>query len=241
MGRVKRGLLPDSEIAQKVKSTILLPVGTVVGVFGAARDISLTFDDGPDLDVTPKMLAVLRRHGAKATFFMLVEHAAARQALVRQVLDEGHEIGLHFDVHDRITDLPPGTAFRRMRQAKRDLADLAGPISLFRPPYGSQNYATYSMARMLGLTVVCWNRFTLDTVGPTPEDGARPATEHLRGGDIVLMHDGLELGPDDPRPTVDRSEVADLVLSGASERGLRSVTVGSLLARRKPQRSHWFR
>jgi hypothetical protein len=55
------------------------------------------------------------------------------------------------------------------------------------------------------------------------------------------MHDGLELGPDEPRPTVDRTQVADLVLSGASERGLKSVTVGTLLARRKPQRSHWFR
>lgn len=241
MGRVRRGLFPDSEIAQQIKSTILRPVGTVVGAFGAAGDISLTFDDGPDPNVTPAMLDVLRRHDAKATFFMLTEHAVARQALVRRVLDEGHEIGLHFDRHDRITTLPPATAFRRIRQAKRQLADLAGPISVFRPPYGSQNYITYFIARMLGLRVVCWNRFTLDTVGPTAQDAARPAAEHLRGGDIVLMHDGLELGPEEPRPTVDRAQVADLVLSAASERGLRSVTVGTLLARRKPQRSHWFR
>jgi peptidoglycan/xylan/chitin deacetylase (PgdA/CDA1 family) len=236
-----RGLFPDNEIAQTIKSTILLPVGSVVGAFGAAGKMSLTFDDGPDPDVTPAMLDVLKRHDAKATFFMLTEHAAARQALVRRVLDEGHEIGLHFDRHDRIPELPPATAFRRMRQAKRDLADLAGPISLFRPPYGNQNYLTYVMARTVGLKVVCWNRYTLDTVGPTPEEAARPAIEHLRGGDIILMHDGLELGPEEPRPTVDRAQVADLLLRAASERGLKSVTVGALLAQCKPQRSHWFR
>jgi peptidoglycan/xylan/chitin deacetylase (PgdA/CDA1 family) len=241
MGRVRRGLFPDNEIAQQIKSTILRPVGTVVGAFGAAGEMSLTFDDGPDPNLTPAILDVLRKHDAKATFFMLTEHAIARQALVRRVVDEGHEVALHFDRHDDIPQLPRAEAFRRMKQAKRDLADIAGPISSFRPPYGNQNYPTYFMARMLGLRVVCWNRFTLDTVGPTPEDAAKPAIDDLRGGDIVLMHDGLELGPDEPRPTVDRARVADLVLGGASERGLKSVTVRMLLARRKPQRSHWFR
>ncbi|MGZ3275103.1 MAG: polysaccharide deacetylase family protein [Caulobacteraceae bacterium] len=234
-------MFPDTAIAQRIKSALLLPVGTVVGAFGCAETVSLTFDDGPDPDVTPRVLDVLRRHGAKATFFVLTDHARANPALMRRIVDEGHEVGLHFDRHDRITELPPATAFRRMQQAKRDLAAFAGPVTLFRPPYGSQNYVTYLFARLLNLKVIGWTRQAEDWIEQTPESSASRATDDLRGGDIILMHDGLVLGPDQPRPTFDRAHVTDLVLDEADKRGLKTVTVGALLARRAPQRSHWFR
>lgn len=238
---IRKGLFPDTEFAQRIKSALLLPIGTVVGAFGSAETVALTFDDGPDLDVTPRVLDVLARHGAKATFFVLVDHARARPALLRRILDEGHEIGLHFDRHDRITDLPKATAFRRMRQAKRDLCEMVGPISLFRPPYGGQNRVTYLFARLLNLVVIGWNRQGNDWIEQTPEHSAGLVTKNLRGGDIILLHDGLELGPDEPRPTLDRASVTDLVLREAARRGLKTVTVGRLLARRAPKRTHWLR
>ena len=239
-GHARKGM-SDTEVAQRIKSALLLPVGTVVGAFGCRGAVALTFDDGPDPEVTPRVLNVLSRHGAKATFFVLTDHARTRPALLRRILDEGHEIGLHFDRHDRITELPRGTAFRRMQQAKRDLADLVGPISLFRPPYGSQNYATYFLARLLNLKVIGWTRQAEDWVEQSPESSADHATKDIHGGDIILMHDGLELGPDEPRPRLDRARVTDLVLDEATKRGLKTVTVGALLAGRAPQRSHWFR
>lgn len=237
----RKGLFPDTEIAQRIKCALLLPVGTVVGAFGSAGTVALTFDDGPDLDVTPRVLDVLGRHGAKATFFVLVDHARARPALLRRILDEGHEIGLHFDRHDRITDLPKATAFRRMRKAKRDLSELAGPISLFRPPYGSQNRVTYLFARLLNLVVIGWSRQGNDWIEQTPEHSAGLVTKDLHGGDIILLHDGLELGPDEPRPALDRAHVTDLVLGEAARLGLKAVTVGSLLTRRAPKRTRWLR
>jgi peptidoglycan/xylan/chitin deacetylase (PgdA/CDA1 family) len=239
--RARKGLFPDTEVAQRIKSALLLPIGTVVGAFGSAETVALTFDDGPDLDVTPRVLDVLARHGAKATFFVLVDHARARPALLRRILDEGHEVGLHFDRHDRITDLPKATAFRRMRKAKRDLSELAGPISLFRPPYGSQNHFTYLIARLLKLEVVGWSRQGDDWIEQTAEHSAGLVTKDLRGGDIILLHDGLELGPDEPHPTLDRAQVTDLVLCEAARRRLKTVTVGELLATRAPQRTRWFR
>ena len=238
---IRRGLFPDTEAAQRIKSGLLLPIGTVVGAIGSGGAVALTFDDGPDLDVTPRVLDVLARHGAKATFFVLVDHAQARPALLRRILDEGHEVGLHFDRHDRITDLPKATAFRRMREAKRSLSQLAGPISLFRPPYGSQNWTTYLFARLLNLVVVGWNRQGNDWIEQAPEHSAGLVTKDLRGGDIILLHDGLELGPDEPRPTLDRACVSDLVLDEAARRGLKTVTVGCLLARGTPKRTRWLR
>lgn len=241
VGHARKGLFPKGEVAQRVKSILLLPVGTVVGAFGAAGVVALTFDDGPDPEVTPRVLDVLGRHGAKATFFVMTEYAQARPTLLRRILDEGHEIGLHFDRHDRITSLPASTAFRRMQDAKRALSELVGPVSLFRPPYGSQSYLTYAMARLLDLKVIGWTRQANDWIEQSPQDAAAAATGDLHGGDIVLLHDGLELGPEEPRPTLDRAQVTDLILEEAARRKLSSVTVSELIARRARQRSHWFR
>jgi peptidoglycan/xylan/chitin deacetylase (PgdA/CDA1 family) len=232
LGRSPRTPLP--------KRLALSLVGTVVGA-DVPDEIALTFDDGPDRDVTPAVLEVLGRHGAKATFFVLTEHALVRPELLRRILDEGHEIALHFDRHDRITDLPPLAALRRMRAARRRLAKLVGtPVALFRPPYGDQNLLTYLFARLLGLRVIGWSQAAEEWIEQSAESAANRAAETLRGGDVILMHDGLELGPGAPRPSIDRAHVADLVLREAAERGLRSVTVGALLRRGPPRRRRWF-
>lgn len=232
---------PPSDLLARVKSTILIPNGTIIGAFDVSDVVALTFDDGPDREVTPAILDVLRRNGAHATFFLLTDRALAHRDLVERILTEGHEVGLHFDRHDRITDLPPMTALRRMTEARRRLADLTGKVSLFRPPFGGQNYLTYTFARMLGLKVIGWTRWANDWLEQTAENAANTASERLAGGDIVLMHDGLELGPNDPRPTFDRARMVELFLQEAAARGLEAVTVGTLLARGGRRRSHWFR
>lgn len=234
-------LFAGDAVAQRLKSTLLLPVGTVASVFDVSDAIALTFDDGPDPDVTPLVLDVLARHEAKATFFVLTDQALAHPGLMRRILDEGHEIGLHFDRHDRIPDLAAGEAWRRMRSARRALGQIVGRTSLFRPPYGSQTYLTYLFARLIGLQVIGWSQVANDWLEQSAETSARSASEHLKGGDIVLLHDGLALSPGQPRPNLDRSRVADLVLQEAERRHLRPLTVGALLARGVPRRSHWFR
>lgn len=232
---------PSTDLVARIKSTILIPNGTIIGAFDVPDVVGLTFDDGPDRQMTPAILDVLRRHGAHATFFVLTDYALVHPDLVERILAEGHEVGLHFDRHDRITDLPPLKALSRMIEARRRLAGLAGPVSLFRPPFGGQNYLTYAFARMLGLKVIGWTRWANDWLEQTAESAANVASEQLCGGDIVLMHDGLELGPDDPRPTFDRARMVELFLQEAAARGLRAVTVGTLMARGRRRRSHWFR
>ena len=213
----------------------------MASVFDVADAIALTFDDGPDAEVTPTVLDVLARHDAKATFFVLSDQADAHPGLIRRILDEGHEVGLHFDRHERIPGLAPSEAWRRLRAARRALRGMGARTSLFRPPYGSQTYLTYLLARLAGLRVIGWSQVANDWLEQTAEDSARSATEHMTGGDIVLLHDGLALDPGQPRPRLDRSRVADLVLQEARRRRLRAVRLSALLARGPPRRSHWFR
>jgi peptidoglycan/xylan/chitin deacetylase (PgdA/CDA1 family) len=231
-------LLPN--ILKRCKSYLLMPVGTVTGMFDVRDAIALTFDDGPDKDVTPAVLDVLARHGAKATFFVLTEKAVIHRELLKRIVEEGHELALHFDRHDRITQLRPLIALRRLYEARQQLAMMTGPVSLFRPPYGSQNYLTYLFARLLGLRVIGWKQCANDWLDQPVERAVRSASEGLSGGDIVLMHDGTP--SDEPRPALDRPRVVDLFLQEAALRRLKAVTVGTLLKRRSPRRrSHWFR
>ena len=229
-------------LARRLKSVILSPVGTAVSVFDEPEAVALTFDDGPDPEVTPRVLSVLRKRNAQATFFVLTDEAAQRPELLRRIADEGHEIGLHFDRHDRITSLSPQEAFRRMKAARDRLAALTGrPVALFRPPYGSQNYRTYAFARMLGMRVVCWNQEAKDWIDQSVESSVQAACHSLAGGDIILLHDGLALTPEETRPSLDRAEVVDGVLAEAQVRGLRSVTAGALLRDRPAHLTRWFR
>jgi peptidoglycan/xylan/chitin deacetylase (PgdA/CDA1 family) len=229
-------------LARRLKSMVLTPVGTAISVFGERESVALTFDDGPDPDVTPRVLSVLRERNAHATFFVLTEEAARRPELLKRIADEGHEIGLHFDRHDRITALPPDEAFRRMKAARDALAAMTGrPVTLFRPPYGSQNYRTYGFARRLGMRVVGWSQCASDWIDQSVASSVDAACHSLAGGDIILLHDGLALTPEETRPSLDRAAVADGVLAAAEARGLRSVTAGALLQRRPNRFSHWFR
>jgi peptidoglycan/xylan/chitin deacetylase (PgdA/CDA1 family) len=228
-------------LARRLKSLALTPVGTTISVFGRPDAVALTFDDGPDPEVTPRVLSVLRDRNARATFFVLTDEADRHPELLKRIAEDGHEIGLHFDRHDRITTLAPGTALRRMKAARDKLAAVAGPVALFRPPYGSQNYTTYAIARLLGLRVVGWSQVASDWIEQSVEDSVRAACHNLSGGDIILLHDGLILSPEVPRPSLDRVAVADGVLAEVQARGLHSVTVGALLKRGPARLSHWFR
>jgi peptidoglycan/xylan/chitin deacetylase (PgdA/CDA1 family) len=228
-------------IAQRLKSAILTPVGTTTSVFDRPDAVALTFDDGPDPEVTPRVLSVLRERQAHATFFVLTDEAARYPELLKRIVDEGHQVGLHFDRHDRITALAPGTALRRMRAARDSLAALAGPVRLFRPPYGSQNYLTYAIARLLGLRVVGWSQQANDWMDQSVEKSVDDACHSLIGGDIILLHDGLSLTPEEERPSLDRVQVADGVLAAAQAQGLGAITVSALLQRGPARLSHWFR
>ena len=220
-----------------------------IGPFGSIRGaevpdaIGLTFDDGPS-GATPAVLDVLARHGATATFFVLVERAELSKGVLRRIVSEGHEVGLHGIDHQRLTTLPPSEVRRRLTDGRRRLEDCVGrPVRWFRPPFGSQTPRTLLAAHRAGLDVVVWSCDAQDWIDEQPAHIARLATDRVQPGGVLLLHDAFESDPASPlpEPGFDRSEVLDLVLTGLAGRDLRTLDVGRLVEEGRARRTAWFR
>jgi cellulose synthase/poly-beta-1,6-N-acetylglucosamine synthase-like glycosyltransferase/peptidoglycan/xylan/chitin deacetylase (PgdA/CDA1 family) len=163
-----------------------------------ARTVALTFDDGPDPRWTPRILAVLRRHHAHATFFVVGTEVAAHPALVRQILADGNEIGVHTFTHADLAAIPGWQQSLELREAQLALAGATGRTSsLLRPPYSSVNDAlddrdwdAVKAARAHGYLTVLTTQDSQDW--QRPGVGAIVANSTPRGaaGQILLMHDG---------------------------------------------------
>jgi peptidoglycan/xylan/chitin deacetylase (PgdA/CDA1 family) len=185
----------------------------------AAGEVALTFDDGPSRTQTPAILEALDRLGAHATFFEEGRHVAGREALMRQILALGDEIGNHSFHHP----VDPGEGELASTQAAIGAATGFTPC-LFRPPYGELDRTEEAAARANGLQIVLW---TLDS-----EDDKHPGAGPIRArvvrrakpGSIVLLHDGGR------HPQTVRA-IAGIV-EGLERRGLRLVTVTELLGGR---------
>ncbi|WP_373313563.1 glycosyltransferase [Streptomyces capitiformicae] len=161
------------------------------------RELVLTFDDGPDPTWTPKVLDVLRKHDAHAVFFITGTMASRHPDLVRRMVDEGHEIGLHTFNHPDLSLQSKARIDWELSQNQLALAGAAGiRTSLFRPPYSSfserMDNRTWPVTEYIGsrgyITVVSdidsqdWSRPGVDEIirRSMPEDG---------NGGVVLMHD----------------------------------------------------
>ncbi|MFI6514622.1 bifunctional polysaccharide deacetylase/glycosyltransferase family 2 protein [Spirillospora sp. NPDC050679] len=181
--------------------------GPVVSVSGGAprslrmpsRTIALTFDDGPDPEWTPKLLEVLRRHGAKATFFATGSNIAQHPALTRRVLREGHEIGSHTYTHVDMAAAPAWRNRLELDLTQRALAGAAGVHTrLMRMPYSSRpdgltapEWRAARQAGEDGYVVVLTDRDTEDWAKPGAAEIVRRATAAERRGQgaIVMLHD----------------------------------------------------
>ncbi|HEX6682370.1 MAG TPA: polysaccharide deacetylase family protein [Candidatus Limnocylindrales bacterium] len=233
-------------LARSVGRALTRPVGTVREVATAKPHLVLTYDDGPDPEQTPGVLAALASFGATATFFVLVPRARRNPGLLAEVLAAGHEIALHGVDHARLTGFSARTVLRRCRDGRAELEDLTGrAVRWFRAPYGALLPRHWAAVRAAGLMPVAW--------GPTPGDW-RPdlseeqlAADALRGcsrGGILLAHDGYagpEDGADDgAAPEVDRSKLASLILQGLRERALEGRSLADSLADGRTRSWAWF-
>jgi peptidoglycan/xylan/chitin deacetylase (PgdA/CDA1 family) len=166
-----------------------------------ARGVALTFDDGPDPKWTPRVLATLAKHRAKATFFLVGKKAEAHPEVVRAILDAGHDVGLHSYAHDRLFVLRREARVRA--DLERGLAVLEKLTGMrpttFRPPIGHTNPIIARTADRLDLTVVGWTISGHDGVASTRvEDVIARVRRDLRDGAIIALHDAPERGSREP-------------------------------------------
>ena len=211
--------------------------GTLVGVRTTEPVAALTFDDGPDPETTPRLLDLLARHGAKATFFLVGKRAAKHPGLVARLAAEGHAIGNHSWDHPALSRLPAAAVAEQLRRAAAAIGD-ARP-RLMRPPYGDQSLASHLAARRLGLTVVAWTVVGADWAD---DDGPAIAARLLAGlhpGAILLLHDSLASFAEERHR--DRGAMLAAVEALLVARpDWRFVTVPALLTRGRPRRRYWI-
>ena len=172
----------------------LLTLGSVWRGPRTGRRISLTFDDGPDPEETPRVLDILAAHGIKATFFLVGERVAGAGALVRRIAAAGHDLGNHTWSHRSLWLAGPRETGRQVRQGHDAIAQAAGaPPRFFRPPWGMTNLALFTVLRGLGTPCVFW---TVQTEGRRPASPAlqvERARRRVEPGAILDLHDAGEV------------------------------------------------
>ncbi len=155
--------------------------------------ILLTFDDGPDPDVTPRVLDVLDRHHQKALFFVIGSKAEAHPEVLREIVRRGHRVGNHTFSHSPYANFLGSRHLEREIRMTDDAIERACGIrpTLFRPPLGISTHFMRGVLRRTGHSVVGWSVRSFDTRPEPREKVLRRIVRNLRGGDIVLLHDRL--------------------------------------------------
>jgi peptidoglycan/xylan/chitin deacetylase (PgdA/CDA1 family) len=152
--------------------------------------VALTFDDGPS-DYTPAVLAILSANHVPATFFAIGENMAGREALMRQMIAAGDEIGDHTWSHIDLPPLSTTTARAELQRTQAEIGRITGfTPCLFRPPHGRLNSRVEAIARQLGLRAILWSDDSKDFTMPGSQAIYSSLIAGARPGAILLMHDG---------------------------------------------------
>ncbi|HET9517629.1 MAG TPA: polysaccharide deacetylase family protein [Actinoplanes sp.] len=154
------------------------------------KTVALTFDDGPSR-FTPQVLAVLRRHGVKATFCLVGDQAIRHRLTAKLIVRDGHQVCNHTRTHPNLRRLSSAKARKQIADAQVQITSAAGQRpTLFRFPYGAGSARLRAIVKQAGLRNLTWNVDTKDWRKPAPKIIAGRATGHRRTFAVVLMHDG---------------------------------------------------
>jgi len=197
------------------------------GIRGS-KQIALTYDDGPNDPHTQKLLEVLAKHGVRATFFMIGRYVHQRPDIARAVAQAGHVIGNHTFTHPLLIFESAARTRAQLVDCRQALRDTIGEHSnLFRPPFGGRRPATLRIARELGLQTVMWNVTGYDWNAPPAAVIERKVARQMRGGDVILLHDGghRALGADRAQTVI----ATDHLIRGYKDEGFEFVTVEEMM------------
>lgn len=191
----------------------------------ARREVAITIDDGPEPEVTPRVLDLLDAHGQRATFFCIAERVLAHPELAREIVARGHSIQNHTARHrHNFSFLGPRGFASEIARAQDILTEVTGQRpTCFRAPAGLRNPFLEPVLHRLGLSLVSWTRRGFDTrEGDAAKVMARLA-RNLQARDILLLHDGNAARTAEGKPVL--LEVLPLLLERLRADGLRAVTL----------------
>jgi peptidoglycan/xylan/chitin deacetylase (PgdA/CDA1 family) len=192
------------------------------------KRIALTFDDGPNVRYTLKVLQILIRYNIKACFFLLAKNVERLPDIAKRIKREGHLIGNHTYEHRHLTRLNSQHIRQEIEKAEAVFKDILGiRPKFFRPPYGKYNRKIKDIARTKGLKLIDWDCCADDWEGPGPEVITKRIVSQVKSGSIILLHDGANIRIGESRLNTMKA-LGDIIriLKG---RGYRFVRLDTLL------------
>lgn len=187
----------------------------------STNKIAITFDDGPNPDFTNDVLAILKKHDAKATFFCIGKHIETHPELLKNIINNGHTIGNHTYSHANIFGFyKTAKVIQELNRTNEIVKRVAGlNLKLFRPAFGVTNPRIKTAINQLNLTSIGWNKRSFDTTSLDENKIFNRITKNIKKGDIILLHDSSEK----------TLKVLERLLLFLQEKNLQSVTVNELL------------
>lgn len=181
------------------------------------KKIAITFDDGPNVSTTPRLLDGLRERNAKATFFVVGENAKKNKDIIKQMYADGHIIGNHTNTHCNLATLTCSKALNELKQTDNTIFEITGEYPDFlRPPFGECGKV---IGESLNMFKVLWDIDPRDWSVQNTDLVVKYVVNNVSDGDIILLHDIFDTSVDAALQIVD-------ILS---KQGYEFVTVDEIL------------
>src|SRR5438067_7199447 len=200
---------------------------TVSSVHVDGPYIALTFDDGPNEKLTPRLLDLLAQHHIHATFFVIGENAAQYPEILQRAVREGHEIGNHSWSHPNLAKMSQESVRSQLQRTDDAIKNATGERpTLMRPPYGSiTDREKHWIHDEFGYRIILWDVDPYDWKRPGPAVVRNRILKETRPGSIVLSHD-IHPGTIEAMPST---------LDALEAKGLKFVTVSELIGMATPE------
>ena len=166
-------------------------IQTLCEVKSDKKEIAITFDDGPDKNVTPALLEVLNKHNAKAAFFCIGRKIEGNEAVLKKIDSEGHVIGNHSFSHSNFFDFfTAGKMKREFEQSDKLVFDAIGKqMNFYRPPYGITTPAMKKAVKEKQYETIGWSVRSMDSMQRNEQKLMNKLTKQLKPGAVFLFHD----------------------------------------------------
>ncbi len=186
----------------------------------AENQIAITFDDGPNPEFTPKILTILKKYNAKATFFCIGKHIEKYPELTSELIKQGHTIGNHTYSHsNNFGFFKTEDVISELQQTNRVAKDKTGlTLNLYRPAFGVTNPRIKKALKITGLQSIGWNKRSYDTTSINADAAFNKVIKKLSKGDVILLHD----------TSLKTVTVLEQLLQFLKQKNIESVTIDSL-------------
>lgn len=155
--------------------------------------IALTFDDGPDPSITPKILDILKKHKIKATFFVVGKNARDYPDVLKRIYQEGHLVGNHSYNHNYQMFNFPSKILNDVEHTNEIIYQVIGQYPVFyRPPFGLRTFWGARILKKNNFKIITWDNMTNDYWNINPTKLYQKIISKVSRGGIIVLHDGSE-------------------------------------------------